>query len=387
MPLAMMQAQKKEIAQAKDNVKAGKALSEAEASMRKLLADSANKNNEKIWLVLFDAVRKQFENVNEQMYLKQKADTAKLFAANYRMFGVLEGLDSIDALPDKDGKVKLKYRKRNAEYLNAFRTNLYNGGLFHMAKGEHKLAYNYFDAYVDCARQPLFGAYNYIDKDVLLPTAAFYTVFNGYKNANPQQTLKYAAMAQKDTARLDLVYQYMADTYREMNDTLKSLEMMEKGFDKFPKSDYFFSHLFDYYYKIGDTNKSLLLCDKALHADTSSVTAMFAKSTVLLALKRYAECIKVSDSIIDVDAKHPGANLNAGLSYFNQAVEIDNAKKRSREDKNKMMTLYRKAMPYLQNYRKLAPEEKELWAMPLYTIYLNLNMGKEFEEIDRLINK
>ena len=34
-PLTMINAQKKEIAQAKDNVKAGKALAEAETSMRK----------------------------------------------------------------------------------------------------------------------------------------------------------------------------------------------------------------------------------------------------------------------------------------------------------------------------------------------------------------
>ena len=73
----MANAQKKEISLAKDNVKAGKSLEQAEASMRKLLADSTNRNNEKIWLVLFDAVRKQYEAVNEKMYLKQSADTAK----------------------------------------------------------------------------------------------------------------------------------------------------------------------------------------------------------------------------------------------------------------------------------------------------------------------
>lgn len=102
-PLTMINAQKKEIAQAKDNVKAGKALAEAEASMRKLLNDSSNKTNEKIWLVLFDAVRKQYEKINEQMYLKQKVDTANLFDITNRMFGVLEGLDSLDAMPDRKG--------------------------------------------------------------------------------------------------------------------------------------------------------------------------------------------------------------------------------------------------------------------------------------------
>ena len=94
-------AQRKEIAQAKDNVKAGKKLAEAEASMRHLLADSANRNNDKIWLVLFDAVRKQYEALNEQMYLKQTTDTASLFDVTYRRFGVLEGLDSVDARPDR----------------------------------------------------------------------------------------------------------------------------------------------------------------------------------------------------------------------------------------------------------------------------------------------
>ena len=30
---------------------------------------------------------------------------------------------------------------------------------------------------------------------------------------------------------------------------------------------------------------------------------------------------------------------------------------------------------------------KDQWALPLYTIYLNLNMGKEFDEIDKLLNQ
>ena len=144
----MANAQKKEISLAKDNVKAGKSLEQAEASMRKLLADSTNRNNEKIWLVLFDAVRKQYEAVNEKMYLKQSADTAKLFAATYRMFGILEGLDSIDAKPDKKGRVKIAYRKRHAEYLNALRPNLYNAAIFHTGKKEYQKAYDYFAAYI-----------------------------------------------------------------------------------------------------------------------------------------------------------------------------------------------------------------------------------------------
>lgn len=40
----------------------------------------------------------------------------------------------------------------------------------------------------------------------------------------------------------------------------------------------------------------------------------------------------------------------------------------------------------MERYRKLAPNEKDKWVPILYTIYLNLNMGKEFDEIDRFRN-
>ena len=46
---------------------------------------------------------------------------------------------------------------------------------------------------------------------------------------------------------------------------------------------------------------------------------------------------------------------------------------------------YKEALPYLEKYRAMRPDRKDKWALPLYTIYLNLNMGKEFDEIDKLM--
>ena len=64
-------AQKKEISQAKEYVKKGTNLDTAEKLMTTLLKDSANRKNEKIWNVLFDAVSKQYDQGNEKLYLKQ----------------------------------------------------------------------------------------------------------------------------------------------------------------------------------------------------------------------------------------------------------------------------------------------------------------------------
>lgn len=381
---AHVDAQKKEMAQAKAAIKAGKP-TDAEASMRALLADSANRCNDKIWLVLFDAVKKQYEAVNEQMYLKQSTDTAKLFDAAKRMFCVLEGLDSVDALPDKKGKVELKYRRKHAEYLDPYRKNLFNGGSFFLNKQDYKKAFELFSTYIDCAKEPLFGGFNYAANDKRLAPAAFYAVYSGFKDANPAATLRYSDIAQRDTAHLMLTLQYVAETYRQEADSAHYVATLEKGFTANPASEYFFPHLFDYHFQRGDTCKALSLCDRSLATAPGSRVALLAKSTVLLATERYAGCVDICDSLIATDENIADAYLNAGLAYFNQAVKIDREVKHTREQRKTMLALYRNSLKYMQPYRKLAPSHKELWAMPLYTIYLNLNMGKEFEEMDALI--
>ena len=79
--------------------------------------------------------------------------------------------------------------------------------------------------------------------------------------------------------------------------------------------------------------------------------------------------------------------LNAGLACFNEAVEISVQGKPANRNKQKkeQQRLYKQALPYLEKARKALPALKDKWGLPLYTIYLNLNMGEEFEEIDRVI--
>ena len=52
-----------------------------------------------------------------------------------------------------------------------------------------------------------------------------------------------------------------------------------------------------------------------------------------------------------------------------------------------MKAAYHNALFFMERYRALAPEQKQKWAPALYRIYLNLNMGKQFDEIDHLLKK
>ena len=378
-------AQKKEISLAKDNIKKGTNLELAESSMANLLKDSANRNNEKIWLTLYEAQKKQYEQGNEKLYLKQDYDTAKLFLSVKKMFQTLEGLDSVDAQTDKKGRVKLVYRKKHAAMLDVHRRNLYNGGAYFVNKQNFKEAYNFFDMYLNCSIQPLFTGYKYDETDKNMPSAAYWAVYCGYKLQDTKATLHYAYWALKDTVHYQYMLQYLAETYKMEKDTMRYVSILEEGFKKYPRFPFFFPRLIEYYTKNEQYDAALSLCDKALQVSDSSNLFKFTKSSVLLSLKRYKECIDLCDSVIAKDSTILGAYLNAGLSYFNQAVEADKALKQTDKQKKEIIQLYKKALPYLEKYRKMVPDEKSLWGLPLYTIYLNLNMGKDFDEIDKLL--
>ena len=380
-------AQKKEIQTAKDQVKRGANLDQAAASMKKLLADSANRTNRKIWTIYFDAVRKQYEQGNEKLYLKQKYDTAQLFNYTRQLFEVAFQYDSVETAPDRKGRRDFEFRKGHSEYLAHIRSNLYNGGIWFLNKKKYPDAYKFFDCYIECASQPMFKQYNYGVKDKHLPTAAYYAVYSGYKMKDPKATLHHSYEALKDTVHYNYMLQYLAETYMLEKDPARSVASLNEGFKRVPTFPYFFPRLVEYYVVRNQLDSAMTVVNEALTVVPDSDVYLAAKSNLLLEQGKLQECIEVSKKVIEVNQKLGDPYYNAGICYFNLAVEQDKNSNNSRKVKEQLEANYKKALPYLVKYREMEPKEQGKWAFPLYTIYLNLNMGKEFDEIDKVMKQ
>ena len=380
-------AQKKEIQTAKDQVKAGKNLDQAAASMKKLLADSVNRTNRKIWTIYFDAVRKQYEQGNEKLYLKQKYDTAQLFNYTRQLFEVAFQYDSVETAPDKKGRRDFEFRKGHSEYLAHIRSNLYNGGIWFLNKKKYPDAYKFFDCYIECASQPMFKQRNYGEKDKHLPTAAYYAVYSGYKMKDPKATLHHSYEALKDTVHYNYMLQYLAETYMLEKDTARYVASLKEGFKRVPTFPYFFPRLVEYYVVRNQLDSAMTVVNEALTVVPDSDVYLAAKSNLLLEQGKLQECIEVSKKVIEVNQKLGDPYYNAGICYFNLAVDQDKNSHNSRKVKEQVEENYKKALPYLVKYREMEPKEQGKWAFPLYTIYLNLNMGKEFDEIDKVMKQ
>ena len=373
-------AQRRQIGDARTILKSGKNLDKAEKLMTDLLKDSANLENPRIYDVWLEAVEKQYGQLNEKMYKKEKIDTVQLFTLTKRMFTIAERLDSLDMLPDKKGKVNLQYRKANSEKLMTYRPNLFFGGAYYVRKSEFDKAFDLFETYIDCSQQPLFEAQDLMNTDTRMGEAAYWASYSGYRMNDPVKTLRYIELARRDTAKLESTLLYAAEAWRMLNDETQYQTILWEGFRLNPHSSYFFPRLIDSYTARGNYEQGLAVANEALKSDSLNQLFLFAKSTMQLNLGQYAECLKTSEQLINMNCEMADAYYNAGTACLNIVLKMD-----SRMHKKQIKRMYQRALPYMEAYRRLAPQEKDRWAPALYRIYFNLNMGKQFDEIDKLL--
>ena len=377
-------AQKKEIAQARTYIKSGKNLDKAEQSMRKLLLDSANVRNIRIYTTLAEIVRKQYEQVNEKVYLKQPYDTAVFFNTAKKLFDTYYKLDSAlinyGVKPDANERI----RERNSEYLNTYRINLYNGGLYWLRKNDFKKSKAMLDSYLDCHNQPLFSSLNLVESDSVAPLAASRNLYCGYRMQNTSVVMRNKDYALKDTVMLERTLQYLAETYSLMNDTEGYVSTLTEGIERFPRSNYFFTHLIDHYSKASDYEQALKVADNALALDSCETLYLYAKSNILLNIGKNDECIALCEKIISLNDSMPEAYYNAGVAYINKAFAMEKVRANNKK-RQQIKNNYSMSLKYMEKYRAMRPEDKDRWAAALYNIYLKLNMGKEFEEIDKML--
>jgi tetratricopeptide (TPR) repeat protein len=373
---------RQDLSQARTILKSGRGGDQAERLMTDLLKDSVNREDKRIYAVWYDAVLMQYLAVNEKLYMKQRQDTAQFLELTRRLFNVAMTLDSLDMRPDKKGRVAPEYRRDHARQLSTYRPNLFAAVTYFVRKGDYAKAYDYGETYIGTARQPLFSDLRLDSTDSRMPEVAYWTTYSGYRQQDAVRTLRYRKLALRDTSKTEFTLQYIAEARRWLKDDSLYVETLRQGFRDYPRNPYFFPRLMDYYTSHKDYHRALRVVNCALEANDSSQLTLFAKATVLFDLGHFDESIKVSEKLIERNDTMPEPYYNIGSCYMNKALALSPLR-----EKKQQRRLYQQARQYMERYRQLAPDEKQKWGPALYRIYLNLNMGRQFDEIDRLLNQ
>lgn len=330
---------------------------------------------------------------NQKAYLKQPYDTARFFNKLCDMYNQLRLCDSIDHLPDAKGKVHARLEKKTQALRLKHRRNIFGGGKFFLSKRNYAAAYPFFDLYCVYRDQGTKG--NVMEQsDSLYHQAVLWATLSSFLCENYSGTIKHIdnAIANTNPNNATILQEYKVRSFAKLGNDSAWVSALKQGVQDYPQHDYFFVQLADWYHDQRDFAEERRLADMLIANTGGKAIHYYAKSNSFLSEEKYDECIACADSTIVLQKDFADAYYNKGIAYLNMAVisnEMsckDVSNPQYAIDKQKTQEFYRNARPCMEMVRKLQPEKEERWAPALYRIYLNLNLGDEFDEIDRLLN-
>lgn len=382
------------IRQAKEAIKKKQNL---EATAKNLLAEAAKpetKHADRVecYILAAECWKRVNDAENMKLYLKQKYDTTKFFSSIRQMFELLETADSLETVPDEKGRVRIRNRRSSHDRLLPYRKNILAGGNWYFRKAQMNEALSFFETYIDAAESPIFEADDFLQTDTMMPGVGYLAVHAANLSQKPDAVIKYCPLALSAGIRNYIVQEFLTKAWVAKGDTARYMEEMWEGLHKYPEHTYFYSHLIDRLMEKQNYERGLAVTDSMIAWSDTVPLFHYAKSLLLLKLHRDEDAIKAADDCLALDSNYVDAYYNKGIASLNLALIYaetactDLTNPQCKRDREIIRSLYELARHPMERVRQLQPENKERWAAPLYRIYLHLNMGKEFDEMDKLLN-
>ncbi|WP_317469889.1 tetratricopeptide repeat protein [Bacteroides hominis] len=364
----------------------------AEQLINEALTNPETKDNAATWDVAGYIQKRINEKEMENAYLRKPYDTLKVYNSVLNMYNYFIKCDELAQIPNEKGKIKNKYRSANSKTILAERPNLINGGIQYFNLNQNEEALKFFAAYVDAATLPMLEKENLLEKDTILPQVAYYATLAADRVGDKDAVMKYAQYALKDKENGQFAMQLLTDAYKAKGDTAKWVEKLQEGIVKFPENQYFFANLVDYYSSSNQNDKAMQFANDMLAKDPNNKLYLYVKAYLYHNMKDYEKAIEFYKKTLDVDPTYAEACSNLGLVYLLQAQDYADKAPTDINDPNyataqaNIKKFYEEAKPYYEKARELKPDQKDLWLQGLYRVYYNLNMGPEFEAIEKLMN-
>ena len=381
-------------------VKEAKAMKKDPAAAAKVLeaalTNPETANDPNTWQLAGDLQKAIYDEENMKLYLPGgQADMPKMNASLLKMFEYYLKCDEVEQAGVANGTVKkAKLRKKNAEALLKVRLNLVNGGVEAFNVNNYEEAQKFFGLFVDVVDAPMFAEQAAALKaDTLNSLYANYAAMAaGLRDPKDvESVIRYGNIGKESESEGWRSLMFMAEVYgnKETGDSIKWLETIKEGAQKFPEQDFFVGNIMDYYLQKGMVEDGLAMIDQLL-ASNEKPYFLYVKGVLLYEKKDYEAAHAALDKVIaaggDLAAE---AYSKKGDIYFfpaqkiveeNSALSIDDPKYNANEAKIK--EAYELAKPFYEKAKELEPDNQQIWGQMLLRIYWTLNKA-EYEALEK----
>ena len=364
---------------------------QAEELINGALTNPETKDMAETWNVAGFIQKRRSEKEMESAYLRKPYDTLQVYKSALDMCKYYLKCDELAQIPNEKGKIKNKYRKNNAMAIKGERGNLINGGIQFFNEDKNKEALEYFGMYVSLPSQPMFAEDEELKADTLLPQIAYYASLAAMKLEDYASVLKYAPAAKDDKEVGKFAMEFVSTALKAQGDTAQWISSLQEGVQKYPEHPFFFGNLIDYYSSNKKFDDAMAFADNMIAKDPANPFNVYVKGYLYHNMEDYDKALEYYKKTIELDPSYAEAYSNIGLIYclkaqdFSGKATSDVNDPKYQEDMATLKKFYEEAKPYYEKARELKPDQKDLWLNGLYRVYYNLQMGPEYEEIEKLM--
>lgn len=382
-------AQKKAVNQAQSIAKGNNAdFAEARTLINGALENQETKDDPKTWYIAGFVEDQQFNAERMKEILGQQPNQPTMYQALLSILPYMEKSYELDQLPDAKGRVRPKHTKDIKGVLSANHIYYINAGAYYFDERDYKKASDAFEQYLKISELPMFAGEQTAAKDSNYMTVQFYAGVAATQIGDPQKGVAALHRAKEYPYRQNDTYRYLLYEYEQLKDTANMETVAKEGFELFPQDSTFVLSLINIYIYSNRNEDAVDYLNKIIASQPENAQYYDVLGGVYESgLKDLENAEKNYAKALELNPNYVESLSNIGRIYYNQAINVqgdanmltDN--KKYQEELAKAKALFEKARPYFEKAHQIKPDQRE-YLVALRGIYYNLDMGKEFEEVE-----
>lgn len=363
----------------------------AREAIKLAINDSTTANDAYTWYVGGLIGNKENELLTNRLILGQTVDADVKGQAILESYNYFIKASKLDSLPDKKGKVKLKYTKdikaKIKDYYSQQNLIAYGAHLFE--KKDYEATMNVFDIYLGIPKLPIMN--NEIALDSTYYMIMYFDAVAATNSNNHDKAIKLFEELKDKNYETFAVHQLLYEEYQNTKDTANFVKTLKEGFEKFPTEPWFLQNLINYFIYSQQLPEALNYLNTAIEREPKLAQYRYVKGNLDETLGKYDEARASFEKAIELDPTYADAHAGIGRLYYNKAVKMledaNNIKdiKLYNAAQDKAEAVFKQSLPFFQKASELNPKEID-FKRTLKTLYYRLKMDKEFEAVNKEID-